>query len=252
MRPGLVGWLVAGLLALPTVAAAYEFPEDEAAAAFVASNTVSTFYHELGHALIDVLQLPVLGREEDAADTLSTLLIHQIWDEDSATAMVYDTAYAFQLYAAEAEAEGYEMPFWDEHSLDMQRYFNMVCLFYGASPDTRDDVAAELELPEDRAERCADEFDLADASWGVMLEDLEPGPKPKGLRMVGANSDDPLVALIAEEIADLNARYGLPEWIDVKVEACGEANAFYDPGERSITLCSEYPEDLQRIWDANF
>ena len=85
-------------------ATAFDMPEDEAEAQFVTSNVLAAFYHELGHALIDVLQLPVLGKEEDAADTLSALLVHDIWDESSATQIIYDTASSYAMYAAEAEA----------------------------------------------------------------------------------------------------------------------------------------------------
>lgn len=46
----------------------------------------------------------------------------------------------------------------------------------------------------------------------------------------------------------MNKTYGLPEWIDVSVANCGEANAFYDPENRSITICNEYAQDLERIW----
>ena len=51
------------LLMLPGLAAA-----DEEREAFVEANLLGIFYHELGHALIDILQLPVFGQEEDAAD----------------------------------------------------------------------------------------------------------------------------------------------------------------------------------------
>ena len=34
---------------------------------FVEANILSVFYHELGHALIDIMALPVFGQEEDAA-----------------------------------------------------------------------------------------------------------------------------------------------------------------------------------------
>ena len=234
-----------------TSAFGFELPEDEVAAQFVTSNVVSTFYHEVGHALIDVLALPVLGREEDAADTLSTLLIHDIWEEESAAEMVYHNASAFLLYSAESEREGYETPYWDEHSLDMQRYYNMVCLFYGANPDDREDIAKDLELPDDRADGCQDEFDQAEASWGGFLEDLTPTKRSKGFRLVDADPDDPVVAMIADEIDSLNGAYGLSVWIDVKVEPCGEANAFYDSSEEKITLCTEYAEDLVRVWDEN-
>ena len=239
-----------GGLLLAAQAAAFEMPEDEGAAAFITSNVVATFYHELGHGLIDVLELPVLGREEDAADTLSTLLIHDIWLEESAVSMVYDTAYAFQLYAEEAETLGFETPYWDEHSLDLQRYYNLVCLFYGANPDEREDIAVDLELPENRGERCPDEFDLAEASWGGMLEGLEPGEGARGLRLVDSDPDEALGIILADEIATLNQNYGLPEWIDVVVEECGQANAFYQPDIRRIIICTEYAEDLHRLWMA--
>jgi hypothetical protein len=237
------------LLAFAAPAAAFEMPEDQDAADFVTANVISTFYHELGHGLIDVLQLAVLGREEDAADTLSAVLMHQVWDEESATTLVYGTANAFWLYANEAEQQGYETAYWDEHSLDMQRYYNLVCLFYGADPDLREDDAVELELPEGRAERCPEEYALAEESWGAMLAGLEPGKDAKGLVMQGDTSD-PLVALLAEEVSTMNASYALPEDITVQVAECGEANAFYDPSEKSITFCREYADDLLRLWQA--
>lgn len=244
--------LVFSLLALPAAAEApFQMPKDEAAAAFIGSNVVATFYHELGHAFIDVLELPVLGREEDAADTLSAILIHSIWEEDTATSIMYDTANAFLLYDAEAAQEDGETAYWDSHSLDLQRYYNLVCLFYGANPEVRADVAKELELPQDRADGCPDEFDLAEASWGTMLEGLEPDANTKGLKMIATVPGDPIAAMLAAEVKDLNATYGLPHEITVTVAQCGEANAFYDPADRSITICTEYVEDLGRIYAAN-
>jgi len=50
-------------------AAAYE-SEDEVDDA-VAGAFVFFLFHEVGHALIDVLELPITGREEDAADQLA-------------------------------------------------------------------------------------------------------------------------------------------------------------------------------------
>ncbi|HYR27642.1 MAG TPA: DUF4344 domain-containing metallopeptidase, partial [Thermoanaerobaculia bacterium] len=48
-----------------------ELDEEEAGSKAVAA-LVFMFYHELGHALIDVYNLPVTGREEDAVDQLAT------------------------------------------------------------------------------------------------------------------------------------------------------------------------------------
>src|SRR4051812_6372549 len=49
--------------------------EREEADLFVLGNTVFILYHELGHALIDLLGLPVLGHEEDAADNLASIMM---------------------------------------------------------------------------------------------------------------------------------------------------------------------------------
>ncbi len=241
------------LLAVATPARAadlFVMPEDPDEAQFVTSNVLATFYHELGHALMDVLQLPVLGREEDAADTLSALLIHDIWDEESATQLVYDTARAYSWYDAEASAAGYEPALSDEHSLDLQRYYNLVCLYYGANPDARAEAAQDLELPPERAERCPAEFAQVEASWGGLLEGLEPTPGAKGLRLVETDAKDPIAVILQEEITAMNKTYALPDWVDVKIAPCGQANAFYAPDDHSITICSEYAPDIVRIWQA--
>ena len=40
---------------------------------FVVGNTLFTLLHEMGHVIIAEMKLPVLGREEDAADTYAAL-----------------------------------------------------------------------------------------------------------------------------------------------------------------------------------
>jgi hypothetical protein len=40
-----------------------------------ADSEMTMFYHELGHALIDVYNLPFTGREEDVADQLSAFIL---------------------------------------------------------------------------------------------------------------------------------------------------------------------------------
>ena len=62
-------------LASPVDARQLSAEEREEADLFVLGNTVFILYHELGHALIDQLGLPVLGREEDAADNLASIMM---------------------------------------------------------------------------------------------------------------------------------------------------------------------------------
>jgi hypothetical protein len=227
---------------------AYVLPKDEDTAAFVQSNLIFVFYHEAAHALIDVMMLPVLGREEDAADTLSVLLIDTLWEEDSAQSILYDAALAFLLYSEEADQSGAGLAFWGQHALDRQRYYNLICLFYGADPETRAGLAEDLGLPAPRRESCPEEYELAADSWAAMLEGMPPQDSGPGFRLRVPADRDPYTKLIAEEIETLNGEYGLPRWIDVTVDRCGEPNAFYDPRARRVVMCIEYAEDMARLF----
>lgn len=223
---------------------------DEARDSFIQSNIISTLYQEFGHALVDVLKLPVLGREEDAADALATLLIHQLWEEDAAVTIVYDTAYAYSLAHDEAEREGDGPVYHGQHGTDLQRYYMLVCHFYGANPDERAEVARELELPEERMEDCPDEWELMASSWGKALDAIEKKSGKNGkLVLVPGKGGEPARSLVAAEIKDLNALFSLPVTVQVRIEECGEANAFYYPGDKAIVVCTEYAEDLGRMWD---
>lgn len=231
MRPSLAAALV--LCATPLVAQEVT----DAQIAYVESNVLSIFYHEFGHALIDILQLPVLGQEEDAADTLSVVLTNELWQEDLARETAWAASTSWKMTAEEYAGE--ELAYSDVHGLDLQRHYTHVCLFYGAAPEARADFAAEFELPEDRALGCADEYALAADSWGVFLDQIAEGAPGQSMT-IEMDPADSISILLADEVAALNEAYLLPEGLVVKLEPCGEANAYYDPSERSITMCTEY------------
>lgn len=207
---------------------------------YVASNLLAIFYHEFGHALIDVMQLPVFGQEEDAADVLSTLLIHEFYEEEAAVQIAYDTAFSFLSDAEQSE----EVAYWDTHGPDLQRYYNTVCLFVGGNFEAREDIAEELGLPEERLLSCEEEFELAYDSWGPVLGDITKEGGGESMVFTGAPSDDPLIQLtydvISEEVSALNKEFELPIVVEIRIEPCGEPNAFYDLGDKSITMCTEF------------
>ncbi len=210
---------------------------------FVTGNVLSTLYHEVGHGLIDVLNLPVLGREEDAADALAIVLTHEVWLEDEARSVATATALSF-LMAAD---EGGEIAYWDVHGTDQQRFYNTVCLFYGADPEGRADFAQGFELPEGRADQCPEEFTMAEQSWGAFLAEIdlpEGAPPSESFSFAGGSEDDPIAVLLATEVEDLNARYQLPVPLTISLEPCDQVNAFYNPSDKSITICTEYVDYL--------
>ncbi|WP_293450042.1 DUF4344 domain-containing metallopeptidase [Planktotalea sp.] len=87
------------------------------------NNLLTIFYHELGHAVIHQMQVPIFGQEEDAADTLSILMIDALYEPDAAEEIAYDSA---ALFWAEAQNDP---AYWDTHGPDEQRYFNTVACF---------------------------------------------------------------------------------------------------------------------------
>ena len=224
------------------------FSRDLAADEFVRANLIWVFYHEVGHVLIDVLNLPVLGPEESSADTFAALMIDGLWDEQAAVDIAVNTARGFELYDADYKNRGFETSAWDTHGLEMQRYYQLVCLMYGADPEGREYLVADLQLPDDRAGFCADEFLLASDGWRNALQSMTDTKHTKGLRLIGARPSDPASVAIEAEIASLNQMYRLPEWIEVRIEPCGEPNAFYYEDSRSITICTEYADDMLRVY----
>ncbi|MEO6298218.1 MAG: DUF4344 domain-containing metallopeptidase [Paracoccaceae bacterium] len=229
---------------------AYVFPDDEAEADFIANEVIATFYHELGHGLIDVLGIPVLGKEEDAADTLSVILMNDVWEEDAASAILTSDATAYAMNAADPNLEPNESSMADVHSLDIQRYYSVVCLFYGANPEKRKQLAIDLELPTEKLDSCPWEYQQAADAWSAVLEGTDPSPDKKGLVMAPGQEGVPLADLLADEVKSMNEKFGLPEEISVIVADCGEANAFYSPSDKTITVCNEYALELQAHWES--
>jgi hypothetical protein len=130
------------------------------------------FAHEFGHALIHNFDLPVLGREEDAADGIATVLLLKA--PEGAT------------YAAEAAEfwdafSGRQNPpalaeYADNHSFDRQRAYNILC-WVGGSDEAILQALAENEIvPEERLASCPAEWQLLrESAEQVLSPDLKNG-----------------------------------------------------------------------------
>lgn len=209
---------------------------------FVEANILAILYHELGHAIIDTMYLPVFGQEEDAADVASILLIDALFEEEAAVEIAYDTAFGF---LGEADAAGAPI-YWDTHGPDLQRYYNTVCLFVGADIAEREDIAIDLGLPEERLITCEEEFELANDSWGPVFDEMAEGAPAQTLVYVG-ESQSLTEQVVSAEVAALNEDFALPVNLTVKVEECGEPNAFYDLGAIEVVVCAEFEDWLREI-----
>jgi hypothetical protein len=125
------------------------------------------FFHELGHALRDNFKLPIVGREEDGVDQLATLLLLEMGDRGVVAALA--AANAFALEQEQDDAEEGEDDLWDEHSMSGQRMYDMLCLIIGSNPKRHSDLVGEDGVPEERAERCPEDYKLAVAAWNTLL-----------------------------------------------------------------------------------
>ncbi len=90
------------------------------------------FSHELGHALINLYELPVLGKQEDAADAFSVVLL---MEEAGKTQAQREEIAKFQIEAAMYMyylTQGTK--FTDVHSMNNVRLANLTCWAAGAQP----------------------------------------------------------------------------------------------------------------------
>ncbi len=214
---------------------------------FVESNIAETLYHELGHALIDKLDLPVFGPEEFAADMFALVMINELHTEADVLQIAYDVAAAYQAGAVkERSASATDM--WDLHGTDAQRYYNVACMIYGADPDNRAEVIRKLDLPDARAETCAEEYALTYHAWKGVLEQVATNAPGQSLKVDWVlNAESPLTRFVNKEVDQLNQIMTLPEDVAVSVIPCDEPNAFYDPFESEIIICTELGDDLARL-----
>jgi hypothetical protein len=121
----------------------------------VVGGFIDAIFHELGHALFDILQVPVFGREEDAADQLSAFLMLQ-FGKDVARTTIKGAAFTYLNNRNPRSRAEYA----DEHGTDAQRFFNYVCLAYGGEPEVFRDYVDSGVLPKVRAQGCARENQL--------------------------------------------------------------------------------------------
>ncbi|MFE1270322.1 DUF4344 domain-containing metallopeptidase [Streptomyces sp. NPDC058758] len=150
-------------------------PAERAAAvdADVVGLSNGVLFHELGHALVDLYDLPVTGREEDAVDQLAVLLLASGDERHTDYAISAINAWGAMWEASEGGDPGVA-GYSDVHSMDGQRFFNWACWLYGSDPERfADAVDAEGNpdgvLPRDRAALCPAEFRRVDSSWRTLL-----------------------------------------------------------------------------------
>jgi hypothetical protein len=131
--------------------------------------TVDVFLHEVGHAVFDMLAVPVFGREEDAADQFSAYILLQFAPAD-ARRLIHGVAFLGAKEAREAQEKAPELKaFADAHGLPAQRYFNLLCMAYGFDQKTYAAAISRGGLTAERAEGCADEYAMLERACRKLI-----------------------------------------------------------------------------------
>jgi Putative metallopeptidase len=133
----------------------------------IASILIFTTLHESGHALADLLKLPITGREEDAVDELAAILLLEM-DSPATQIVVLNATHLFALLANQQDYKN--IPFYDEHSLDGQRAYTFICFLYGKDPNTYEAFVRQGILPQQRAARCPSEYSQKRNTWIRLLQ----------------------------------------------------------------------------------
>jgi hypothetical protein len=150
-------------------------PEGVTRANVITGMWAGTLLHETGHAMFDMLDVPVFGREEDAADEVAAFIALQ-FNKDVARTIIKGFAYFWQMAAKagndpptatnphppkDATQRCFADPlcaYADVHGTASQRLYNTLCLGYGGDRETFKDFVQMKWLPQSRAEGCEREY----------------------------------------------------------------------------------------------
>nr|WP_298144852.1 DUF4344 domain-containing metallopeptidase [uncultured Pseudomonas sp.] len=224
---------------------------------FVTANAEFTLLHEMGHLLISELQLPVLGREEDAADQLGFMglfLLHDRQHDDDFYTKLLDVADYWRLEWQRNKPEQEQVREWDSHSLDAQRFFNLACLAYGSDPKHLEWIITQTGLPDERAFYCQDEYLQAQYAVDWIREHFSrPAEQPIRHRIQVTYESPPHYLQGASQLLEkirasgeleaianrASETFALPRDLKLIVTACGSADAWFNRNSGELTLCYE-------------
>ena len=227
-------------------------------AEFVSGNMLFVLLHEMAHASITQMGLPVLGRMEDAADSFAALRLIRV-GSDFSRRVLTEAAEGWFMADRRDQKAGDLVAFYDEHGLNQQRAYQIVCLMVGSDAEKFKDLAKETKLPEDRQDTCAGDYSNAAYSWDLVLKPHRRAPdQPKTKIDVvygpaeGRTATAQQVArsirlleTVAEHAAD---DFAWPMPFTLEMQSCGGPNAGWDAATHKLTLCYELSRDFADLY----
>jgi hypothetical protein len=227
-------------------------------AKFVSGNMLFVLLRELGLASITEMGLPVVGRMEDAADSFAALRLLRVGDHFSDRVLT-GAAKGWFLADRRDQKTGVKVTYYDQHGLNQQRAYQIVCLMVGLGDQKFDDLANETKLPEERRDTCAGDYSNAAYSWDMVLAprrrsadqpkmeiDLLYGPAAGRAAIARYMARDiRLLQIVAEHVAN---DFVWPMPISMEMQSCGVPDVRWDVATKKITLCYELAAEFADLY----
>ncbi len=239
---------------------------------FIIGNTLFVMLHEFGHVLIRDFDVPILGLEENSADTIAavTLILADRAQRDRQPRLSEYLAMSalgnILLWETGLEKSSEEVLYWATHDVSIRRAARMACLLYGSDPDEFAWVTGATGMAELRADWCEDEFDMAARAVNWVLESYgEPGGTAANsaanqIEIRYRSPRNEMQQFIMERLQEwqivesvvefISERFVLSDSAKVVVRACGSPNAYWDPDYRELIFCYDLIEGLRKLGDA--
>jgi Putative metallopeptidase len=227
-------------------------------AEFVSGNLLFVLLHELGHVAITQMGLPVLGKIEDAADTFATLMLLRIGSEFS-HGVLADAAEGWFLAHRRDRKTGDEVAFYDEHGLNQQRAYHIVCLMVGSDDQKFEELANEAKLPKGRQDSCAGDYSNAVYSWDLLLKPHRRAPDQPKTKIAVVYGPAEGRAAVARQVArsiqllETVAEHAADDFVwpvpfTLEMKSCGFPNASWNLPSHKLTLCYELATDFAYLY----
>lgn len=114
---------------------------------------VHHLFHGIGEAVLNNLGIPVWGRIEDASDNMAAFIMMQFGKD-----IAWKTLVGSSWFLSQSGSTGLGFDFTYVRSLEIQRFYNLLCFAYGADPKAFAFLVTDNNLPQERARRCAGEY----------------------------------------------------------------------------------------------
>jgi hypothetical protein len=108
---------------------------------------------EIAHAVFGLLEIPVWGNREDAADNAAGVLMMDV-SEEMAVMTLLGASWILAQRSFTGTADFADVV----RSVAAQRFYNILCIAYGADSAKFAFLVRNNDLPKQRAERCEQDF----------------------------------------------------------------------------------------------